>query len=174
MSTLYNELQAVLKNTTSLIDVSELHGFFTGLLCFKKDIVPVDWHFQLGEESEPSEENKRAVVVFQKLLETMEHQLKETDFEFTLLLPPDEMDLKQRLQALQNWCQGFLYGVGLSKNRHQEFKIIEQEFINDVVTFSRGLLSDCVETEENENAYLEVVEYLRAGVFNLYEEKFSR
>jgi uncharacterized protein len=174
MSALYNKLQTTLKSTTSLIDVSELHGFFTGLLCFKKEILPLDWHFQLGEESEPSEENKQAIDIFQKLLDAMEQQLKETDFEFALLLPSDEMALKQRLQALQDWCQGFLYGVGISKSRHQEFKTIEQEFINDVATFSRGLLNDCTETEENENAYLEVVEYLRAGVFNLYEEKFGR
>lgn len=173
MSALYNKLQSTLKQTTSLIDVSELHGFFTGLLCFKTEITPLDWEFQLGEESEPSEESKQALDLFQKLLDAMEQQLKSTEFEFSLLLPNDEIPLKQRLQALQDWCQGFLYGVGISKTRHQEFKIIEQEFINDVTTFSRGLLKDCSETEDNENAYVEVIEYLRAGVFNLYEEKFN-
>lgn len=171
MSALYIKLQASLKHTTSLIDVSELHGFFTGLLCFKKEVLISDWRFQLGEESEPSEESRQAVDIFQKLLDGMEKQLKSTEFEFSLLLPSDEVALKQRLQALQDWCQGFLYGVGISKARHQEFNTIEQEFINDVMTFSRGLLNDCSETEENENAYNEVVEYLRAGVFNLYEEK---
>jgi|WetSurMetagenome_2_1015567.scaffolds.fasta_scaffold04977_6 uncharacterized protein len=171
MSTLYNKLQASLKQTTSLIDVSELHGFFTGLLCFKKEIVPSDWQFQLGDESEPSVENKQATEIFQKLLDAMEQQLQSTGFEFALLLPSDETTLKQRLQALQSWCQGFLYGVGMGKNRHQEFKEIEQEFISDVTTFSRGLLNDCSETDDNENAYTEVVEYLRAGIFNLYEEK---
>lgn len=173
MSTLYNKLQTTLKQTSSLIDVSELHGFFTGLLCFKNTITLADWEFQLGEETEPSEETQQAILVFQKLLEAIEQQLRSTEFEFSLLLPADEIPLKQRLQALQDWCQGFLYGVGVSKTRHQEFKIIEQEFINDVATFSRGLLNDCAENDDNENAYVEVVEYLRAGVFNLYEEKFN-
>jgi uncharacterized protein len=174
MSILYTKLQTTLKQTSSLIDVAELHGFFTGLLCFKDEIKLTDWEFQLGEEIDPSEEHKQAVIVFQKLLDAIEQQLRSTEFEFSLLLPADEIPLKQRLQALQDWCQGFLYGVGLSKSRNDRFNIIEQEFINDVATFSHRLLNDCIETDDNETAYIELVEYLRAGVFNLYEEKFGR
>jgi len=174
MSILYTKLQTTLKQTSSLIDVAELHGFFTGLLCFKDEIILTDWEFQLGEETDPSEEHKQAVIVFQKLLDAIEQQLRSTEFEFSLLLPADEIPLKQRLQALQDWSQGFLYGVGLSKSRNDRFNIIEQEFINDVATFSHRLLNDCIETDDNETAYIELVEYLRAGVFNLYEEKFGR
>jgi len=173
MSSLYAKLQTALQETTSLIELSELHGFFTGLLCFKQEITLMDWQFQLGEENEPSDENKRAIDLFQKLLDATQDQLKSTEFEFVLLLPSDDITLSQRLQALQDWCQGFLYGVGVGKPKNNHFSLIEQEFISDVATFSQRLLKDCPENEDNEIAYIELVEYLRAGVFNLYEEKFG-
>ncbi|MEY3219481.1 MAG: hypothetical protein RIT27_838 [Pseudomonadota bacterium] len=173
MLSLYAKLQSALQETTSLIELSELHGFFTGLLCFKQKIVLTDWQFQLGEASELSESNEQAINLFQKLLDATREQLKSTEFEFILLLPPDDALLSQRLQALQDWCQGFLYGVGVGKPKNDHFTLIEQEFISDVSTFSQRLLNDCVENNDNENAYVELVEYLRAGVFNLYEEKFG-
>lgn len=92
-------------------------------------------------------------------------------FEFHPILPADEIELNQRLEALGEWCQGFLYGLGNSGLS------IETELAGDIADALRdlaaisqiGLLEED-EDEEDEVSYAELVEYVRVAVLLVHAE----
>jgi yecA family protein len=101
----------------------------------------------------------------------LDQQFRDGNFEFTPLLPSDNTDLQQRVIALGEWCQGLLFGLGLSGfGRQAPMSEQSTEIINDLVAFSQVEEDVEVATEEDEQAFIEVVEYLRAAVQLLYEE----
>ncbi|MES0328506.1 MAG: UPF0149 family protein, partial [Gammaproteobacteria bacterium] len=96
-----------------------------------------------------------------------------------MLLPEDDEDLMDRTEALANWCQGFVYGLaagGISDDT--KLPGDAQEILMDFVEISRAGYNigddDVIEvsetTEEDELAFVEVVEYVRTGVLLINEE----
>ena len=84
-------------------------------------------------------------------------------------LPEDDESLSARLTALAGWCRGFqigLYAQGEDKLQPLGEEAIEA--VHDLAQFC-DLQTDHAETDEedqeaDEEAYMELVEYLRAGV----------
>jgi len=98
-------------------------------------------------------------------------QLDDADLGFALLLPADQDTLNQRLDALRQWCQGFLTGLvlaGLHKERL--FSPEVKEFLADLVEICRLGAVAGDGSEEEEAAYMEIAEYVRMGVLLVNEE----
>jgi uncharacterized protein YgfB (UPF0149 family) len=77
-----------------------------------------------------------------------------------------------RVQALAEWCQGFLVGFGTGvKANELEFSDEAQEVLRDLVEISK-VDPDREETpeEEDEVALNELEEYVRTAVMMLYSE----
>ena len=91
--------------------------------------------------------------------------------QFDLLLPPDEEPLAVRTAALAEWCQGFLYGLGaggIPDARRLEGDA--GELVRDFAEISRASVGSSEDQEADENAYGELVEFVRVGVQLLFEE----
>ena len=95
---------------------------------------------------------------------------------FQLLLPDDDDELDERTEALGDWCLGFVYGLaagGLSED--SELPEDTRELLMDFIEISRasndvGELDDDSDEEEDEHAFVEIVEYVRTGVLLINEE----
>lgn len=90
---------------------------------------------------------------------------------FELVLPPDDQTLEQRTRALVAWCDGFLYGLA-SQNQLdlQKASSEVQEAVSDITQFTRATLEQEDDTETEEVAFAELVEYLRVAVQLIYME----
>lgn len=97
-------------------------------------------------------------------------QLDNPDLEFSLLLPDDDEPLLARSVALGEWCEGFLYGLSLGGVKDfSMFSEETREFAEDLVDISR-LEQEPDDSEENESALFDIIEYVRMGVIMLHDE----
>ncbi|ALG69316.2 UPF0149 family protein [Beggiatoa leptomitoformis] len=167
---LYQPLNQSLQHAGALMDIAEAHGILTSMLCAAPHLSHDIWlkHI-LGETAGRdllADESRQQLIA---LHEYTQHQLASNHFEFTPLLPSDDEPLYLRTQSLGGWCEGFVFGLGLAgiKSMQQLTEEI-QEFIRDVVNISH-LAPIAENTEEDEVAYAELIEYIRVGVSTFYE-----
>ena len=164
---MHQAITEVLQRAGALLDAAETHGVLCGFLCSGAKDNDERWLKAVFGENEflCVEEKYRSVLL--NLKNYLQDQLDSPDFIFTPLLPSDNQPLETRVAALSGWSEGFLLGLGISDLRNQRLSAENQEFIADVLKFSK-LSIPVAENEIHEQAYMELVEYLRVGVLNLY------
>ena len=99
--------------------------------------------------------------------------LADTEFGFVPAAPGDTGSLGQQLEGLTDWCRGFLLGFSAGGNRELRALSPEaREFLEDMVQMSDAELeAEDGDAEGEARALAELVEYLRAGVQLLYDER---
>jgi uncharacterized protein YgfB (UPF0149 family) len=118
-----------------------------------------------GKETEKTHE------VLQSLYDATAQQLKDFLFEFELILPSDTDALPARAEALTLWCQGVLTGFKLAGVPIVERDASElTEAINDLIEIAKMNYEEVIATEEDEAAYVELVEYVRMAVIFIYQD----
>ena len=106
--------------------------------------------------------------------------LRGDELEFAPLLPDDDSPLAERTIAMAQWCQGFLYGFGVSTadqssgqvsgKRDSKLSPEIREVLHDFAQLARATVGEVEPTEEDENDYAEIVEYLRVGAQLIHDE----
>ena len=93
------------------------------------------------------------------------------DLRFQLLLPDDELELKERTAALRRWCVGFLGTFrcdedALSEDGEDAIKTYMRliEMGDELIDLDDG------DEDENERDFVEISEFVRVSVMVLYEE----
>ena len=95
----------------------------------------------------------------------------EQGMEFEPLLPDDEQPLNGRANALALWCTGFLYGLGTGQISDLEALNGDVgEIVRDFTEISRATGDDADADESNEQAYAELVEFIRVAAQVVFEE----
>jgi hypothetical protein len=101
-------------------------------------------------------------------------QLVERQSEFTLYLPDDQSGVNERANALAQWCDGFLHGIVTGKDPKKLKEFLGKEpssiIIKDMLEITRASVDEKAEVEENEQAYIEIMEYIRVSAQLIYEE----
>lgn len=157
------------------ISAAELHGVCCGLLA----VNPASQEDTCVNEVLDGDPNdfyiKEARILLHGLFRATREQLNDPDMGFALLLPEDD-DLRTRIEAMQEWCQGFSYGVTLAGVKDvKKLPKDSGEWLADVVKIgASGELELDEDDEESENALAEIIEYLRIGVLMLREELVKR
>jgi uncharacterized protein len=77
---------------------------------------------------------------------------------FTPLLPPDEAPLGERAAALRDWCQGFLYGLGLAGAALEQLSAETAEALRDLAQIAQLDAAGISGSEEDEESYTELAE----------------
>jgi uncharacterized protein len=161
----YVDLCQALRSLGFRLDAAEYHGVLCGMLC-AQDNPPDD----LGlDRDSPADETQvpSARRQLQQLRTISLDHLSEPDGGFTPLLPDDDEALNLRVEALAQWCDGFLYGLANRPALDLKQGSAElREIISDLIQISRAGVEDEEDPDENadENAFMELVEYVRAGV----------
>ncbi len=168
----YTELSTALNQTTLKLHPSQVHGLIAGILCAGKTD-------DAKSKSENAWENlvtggKKSAkmhALLQTLYDVSENQLREFLFDFQLILPPDDEPLSTRAEALTLWCQGMLTGLKLVQIpiEHREAGEVT-EAINDLIEIAKMNYEHVVASEEDEAAYVELVEYVRMAVILIYQD----
>jgi yecA family protein len=170
MQVTFAELEQLLQSTGSAVGAAEGHGALCGALCASDDYTLERWSEEvIPDDSDAFDESAREAL---RLVYTdTRRALREDQMEFTPLLPEDDVDLEARAAALAQWCQGFLYGLGLSGlDPKAKLSADVQEILKDLTHIGRATVDAEALDEESESAYVELVEYLRAGTQLIHDE----
>lgn len=157
-----------------LADPSELHGFACGLLSTGAEPDKERWQRELAELLERDTVPADLERDFLQLVQHSRQQLRDSNFDFQLLLGEDG-DLNARTLSLGHWCQGFLHGFGLGGERgvggHRgKLPPTSEEALRDIGAIAQVDAGAAQESEETENQLVELQEYVRIAVLSIFTE----
>ncbi|HET9864455.1 MAG TPA: UPF0149 family protein [Steroidobacteraceae bacterium] len=166
----YDEFARVLRDARAVPEPAEAHGTLAGALCSSRDYGLIEWLHEILPDDSPDEDALKTSVL-QNVYDSMVRTLAGNEADFAPLLPDDEEPLATRADALSLWCQGFLYGLG-SGPASDPAKVSTEagEIIRDFTEITHVGVDADEQTEENEVAFAEVVEFVRVGVQLLFVE----
>jgi yecA family protein len=150
---------------------SKIHGCFTGMLASGSDALAEAGLDGLDHALELNVHGELADRLMQ-LYRATDAALRDEEYGFNPLLPDDEDDIETRTIALAGWCSGFLSGVAhvTAQQRKGSWSSESREILEDIAAMAEAEVGDYDDPEEAEESYMEIVEYLRFGVLNLFME----
>jgi len=171
----YSEIKAMLERGGIVPEPAEVHGLLSALLCSHDDAQSV-WLKELMPEFAADDLlQAETKTLLEGLAGVVKVQLQGADFSYELLLPEDDEKMGQRLNGLGQWCQGFYLGLGIAGIKDlEQLPEDSREVVHDMTeiaqidSYENDEAGDV--SEEDENAYFELVEYLRVGVLLIFEE----
>jgi len=152
-------------------ELAECHGVVCGLLC-RMPGAGLDAYIGLLDMLELVKDPAAAFrMALEELLNSSREQLADEDLGMVLWLPADDELLEERTMALGQWCSGFLAGLGSSgEEALASLSDDVNEALRDLHQISKAVVADINESEEEENAFVEIVEYLRVVVLMIRED----
>jgi uncharacterized protein len=166
----FHDLLQALDTEESLVHPAEAHGCLCGALCVSAAYSIEEWLDEMLGDSEPLPQGEDLQPEFVEIFQHTSAVLSGDQMEFQPLLPEDSASLVERTEALAQWCQGFLYGFGTSgRVRGRTLPEEVDEVLADFAQIARA--AEAEETgEDQEAAYVEVVEFLRAATQLVYDQ----
>jgi uncharacterized protein len=163
----YEIVSSVLQQLDADVGASEAHGIAVGMLCIDIRSTSTDWIASLfsGDTVVSGESEHILQTLFEQTRNLLDDENEQ--FEFDLLLPDENEELSLRAEAISCWCQGFLFGIGHTKST-AEWTGESGEILRDIVEITK-LETDTAE-EDDENALVEIHEYLRSAILLIRDE----
>jgi yecA family protein len=162
----FDELADSLAPLGTLNSPSELQGLLCGKLCGGAVFGEVEWLLEAVEFldfTQAPDESIRNLLT--RLFYATRAQLR-GDFALELMLPDDDTEMEQRLDALSQWCHGFLTGFG-SAGVKQDLSEEARDTLEDLAALVQVAADD---EDDSEADYMEVTEYVRVAAASLYYE----
>lgn len=154
---------------------SHLQGYWIGRLAVGDSVEPVQCLSQTAlviDAVEPPNDDESPVLL--ALYGACQSSLKE-EVNIQLLMPDDEAEISQRIDAVGQWCEGFLAGFAqggkdIQHNKGQQAYSKEvSEALGDIASISQISLSDeDDDAEQREQNFVEIIEYLRVAATTIY------
>jgi uncharacterized protein YgfB (UPF0149 family) len=168
---MYQAVSAILEKYDVDVSTAEAHGIAVGMLCVDLSVDADGWMHELFVDEHDLSEDERAVLstLFVQSRDLLDPEAEE--FKFDLFLPNDDEDLSQQVEALRCWCQGFLFGVGRA-NIGADWPGDSAEVMRDLIELTK--IDSDVDGEEDEEALMEIHEYLRVAVLTVRDQFAER
>ena len=168
----YETLDYELQRVSAHFTASGSHGVICGVLAMNTAVATEIWVREIIPHQPAADtlftECEQELL---ELYDATQEQLNDPELAYELLLPDnDNVSLTQCVVALTQWCDGFMFGVGLA-SLNDDYSLPEDctDILSDISEFTRAKVSDVVD-EQDAAAYFEIVEYLRVGVMLIHEE----
>jgi len=152
-------------------DAAEIHGGLCGLFCTVNGLDAPFW-LDNNLTVAPDEDaytvdafGSESRTLLTQLFNETEKQLSGEGFDFQLFLPDDNSGLFSRVEALSNWCQGFLFGLsqgGLTDPEGLPGEL--PEIVKDIVEISRAESYELDDDAQDEKDFMELVEFVRVAI----------
>jgi uncharacterized protein YgfB (UPF0149 family) len=157
------------------VGASGAHGLLCGLICGGEREVQQrlanEWFTSRIKDDPAVDECQLAI---DELVQGVNSSVEGIDFGFPLLLPDDNNPLQERAVAVRDWCEGFLYGVGLVEFKDKDGLPAQvQEALNDISEISRMDIDGISGDEEEEAALTEVMEFIWVAAMLVHDELVS-
>lgn len=164
----YQAVSDALSLLASLGGAGESHGMLCALFSAEVKLKQQAWVDSLlnGHIEQGQIEAETAYRVLQQLYQATAEAFQADDFSLPLLLPEDDAPLEARIDALSEWCEGYLTGLHLlgldiEKNKNPEM----QSAFSDLLAVSQVELTLEDEADpQTETRYVELCEFVKAAV----------
>jgi len=168
----FESLGDILARAGAAYDAAEAHGTVCGVLCVGADGGDTWVKHLLDQATGANAQQQACQKELLAVRESTRKLLAAGALEFQPYLPDDNTGLKARTAALGEWCQGFLYGVGLGGRRLEDAELAAEvgEVLRDLAEIAKASFEGATTSEEDETDYAEILEYVRVGVQMIYEE----
>lgn len=170
----YHDVSDALEALSALGTAGQSHGLLCALMTAHARINREAWvDSLLGGHIEPGDERAReAYQLLNEVFNATKDAFQRDQFELPLLLPEDDSPLQERVDALGEWCQGYLTGLHLlgmdiEKNSNEQI----QECLQDLLSISQVELTPEEQIDqESEGYFLNLEEHVRAAVLTIMQE----
>lgn len=160
----YADLADSLHGAGIATSAAEAHGIITAALCAPR---PPEWQRLLfGRDAAAVSPSLRSQLG--SLYEQTAQQLLGIEFDFVPMLPV--ATLAEQVEALADWCRGFVLAMEAAGIDAAKLPGEAGEFMRDAHEIAEAEIDDDEAEEAQEREYAEIVEYLRVGVQLVYEE----
>jgi hypothetical protein len=166
----YDEITDHLTKAGAEYDASGAHGIAAGLLSTSDDMQALFLGEILPNEPKGDVLANECLTVMIRLIGETQDAMGDQSLGFEPLLPADDTDLAQRALALREWCEGYLFGLGLGEANTTSLPESVSEAINDIAELTRMDLQAVTGTEEEEKDFAELVEFARVASLLIREE----
>lgn len=154
-------------------ELAECHGLLCGLLCCNANCTADEFLSHLSAMQLLPDPGAALNAVMVEAWENTVHQMNDEELGFQIWLPDDDESLEERTLSLAQWSAGFLAGLG-SGCTLEALSEEAREALEDLIEISRAEISSAAgqaaESEEDEAAFAEIVEYVRVVALTLHEE----
>jgi len=153
--------------------LAECHGVICGLICRESAETANGClgHLKSLQLLVDPDSAMQDLVV--ELHESTTKQMDDEEMGFGLWLPDDDEALEDRMIALARWCAGFLAGLACG-GQFESLSEEAREAIDDLAQIGRAELTTPEgvdeESEEDEEAFFEISEYVRIVALMMREE----
>lgn len=165
---LIERLNSALEQIAASYDAEECHGTLAGMFCANSGLQLEEW--LAGIDAQGTLLSQEAQEILRVLYTVTREQLNDSVLDFHPLLPDDDVSVIDRVEALGQWCQGFLLGLSSGKVEFDQLPDDSGEILRDLLEISRLNGLDLDGGEEDEESYQQLLEYVRTGVLLLNEE----
>lgn len=149
---------------------AELHGLLTGQLSagarFDSDTL-LRVLCELMNVTQLDQESSKVNLI--ELYQATLYQLQDEELSLRLLLPDDDQEMSQRVDALSSWCSGFLAGFGMYLGDHRMSETLK-EGLQDLSEIAQVSSAPEELSEEDESGLLELQEYVRMAALFMFTE----
>lgn len=171
MSPDYEKITTLLATQNIFNAAAELHG----LICGQLSTGSAPLQYQLIAQLMNVDGGFAPVLeqLIERLGKDFTAQMSDGEFSFQLLVPDDDEDISLRVYALGKWCEGFNLGFGAGFGGGDKAMLEEtREVISDFTNIAQveDRLVDDADDEQNEEDYMELVEYARMAVTTVFNQ----
>lgn len=168
----YDDLEESLQKADADYSATEAQAIACGMLAVNITADKITWvQLLFGEIDADSAAQVSAVQLSGELFEQTKTQMQDPNLMFELLIPDEEYPLHDRVRSLQDWCNGFILGVGLSGiSDYKTMPEDSRELMADFTEIGTSGNFDLDDESASEEALSEISEYVRMGVLLINEE----
>lgn len=171
----YDTLDAALKRCGAHWDAAQTHGLLSSRLATEGVRAGLEWlNIVLDGTDANNALRAECAQMLDRLFQVTYAQLAERLSDFSPLLPDDQDSAESRALAMGHWCEGYLHGLVSADHGDALKERLAAEpladIIKDMLQITRASVDDDGDEESNEEAYAELVEYLRVATQLAYEE----
>jgi len=168
----YLTLEDSLNQADADYSAGEAQAIACGMLSVNISSDKITWvQLIFGEIDTTSSSQEQAIKLSGELFEQSKQQLQDPNLAFELLLPDEDESLYARVTAMQEWCAGYLLGVGLAGvSDHKKLPEDSRELLADFSEIGISGQFDLADESASEEALAEISEYIRMGVLLINEE----
>jgi len=172
----FDDIERLLSAVGAVWEAAEAHGAFCGMACLGGSAAILEWLQLMLAEADVNDvlAQERSQLMKNLAAKTL-LSLEAGNMAFALLLPSDDQALQQRTAGLADWCHGFMHGLVTDGGADQGLRAdaldaaIPAEILDDFSQITRAGVADDG-SEESEQAYAELLEYVRVSVQLVYDE----
>jgi uncharacterized protein YgfB (UPF0149 family) len=167
----FDQSIAISSGQLDALELSECHGALCGMLCRNPSSQAGSFFILLKTLEMIKDPDEALSVQLTELHNASVSQLDDEQLRFSLWLPDDDESLDDRTEALAHWCTGFLAGLGSGQELTMETLSEDvSAALSDLEQIAQAEMTGEGEAEEEEAAFVEIIEYIRVVTLMMRDE----